>query len=255
MLQLWEPNAALSSPHKFSNLSWLLTRGAFWNTEPILLPLAQEVPEPLSAGCGEESPCACPVLALFLAYLPTVDSSASAGERAGACRQPLHLVLLPSSSDCTLVPSKTDCTYCIVCFSLRENINEMHFLALLKGSTWITAALTELTAALGICSKPDPHRISPWPENEPHGKWTLMSEAWGMGWRELLHWCTCLSTKKGQRDVHTLPLPRIICWEESRAAMPTSGRTVLRWFTLHIICTKESIFIKKLDQKKPKSQT
>lgn len=25
----------------------------FWNAEPILLPLAQDVPEPLSAGCGE----------------------------------------------------------------------------------------------------------------------------------------------------------------------------------------------------------
>lgn len=113
MLQLWKPNTALNLFHKFSNPSWLLTHGAFWNTEPILLPLAQEVPDPLSAGCGEGSPCACPVPVLICPQL-------IAGHCCRACRQPLQLLLLPSSSSYTLhqyVCTKTDCTYCIICFS------------------------------------------------------------------------------------------------------------------------------------------
>lgn len=73
MLQLWEPNTALNSFHKFTNLGWLVTRGAFWNTEPILVPLAQEVPDPFSAGCGEGSPCACPVPVLICPQLIAVQ--------------------------------------------------------------------------------------------------------------------------------------------------------------------------------------
>lgn len=111
MLQLWEPNTALSSPHKFSNLSWLLTRGAFWNTEPILLPLARGLPEPCLQGVGRDHP----VLALFLLICPQLIAVQLLERGQEPADSPLQLVLLPSSSDCTSVPSKTDCTYCIVC--------------------------------------------------------------------------------------------------------------------------------------------
>lgn len=198
MLQLWNPNTALNSFHKFSNPSWLLTHGAFLKHRA----------HPAASGSGSPWPALCRVwggitlcLPCSCAYLPTADSRAllQSLQRApySGCCCPATLVTLCTSM---YIPKQTLPTTLFV-FLQRENVNKMHFLAFLKGSTWTTAALTDSQQLWAPAQNQTHMGFLPDQQMSHMGSGPSCLMLREMDWREFLHWCTCLSTEEGQRDI------------------------------------------------------
>lgn len=239
--------------------------GVFGSPEPLLFPRAQEVPDPLCWVWGGTRGEDRPVLALFLclsdsnSYVQLLERGHGATR---AFRQPPYswscrpetLITL-----CTAVRTHRTRLYLprpFFCCLLSKYINKMHVLALLKSPT------------LGTCCSDRAHSSSGhWHKTRPKlnfsltvpvlcewATWEVDPDFWGLGNRlkGCQHWCAYLSFNRKRAKRRTLSLPRIVCGEESRAGVPTaSGRTVLRWFTLHIICIQESVFFKNENNQKP----